>query len=47
MLKGTLQGRAAKARQVADIRRNIGQVVKYSRNIDSIANRISGGRLSQ
>jgi hypothetical protein len=33
--------------QVADIRRNIGQVVKHSRNIGSLANRISGGRLSQ
>ncbi len=27
--------------------RNIGQVVKHSRNIGSIANQMSGGRLSQ
>ncbi len=33
--------------QVADIGRNIGQVVKHSRNIGSLANQISGGRLSQ
>ena len=33
--------------QVADVGRNIGQVIKHSRNIGSIANRISGGRLSQ
>ena len=33
--------------QVSDIGRNIGQVVKYSCNIESIANQISGGRLSQ
>ncbi len=32
--------------QVADIGRNFGQVVKHSRNIGSIANQISGGRLS-
>ena len=33
--------------QVADVGRNIGQVIKHSRNIGSIANQISGGRLSQ
>ena len=33
--------------QVAEVGRNIGQVVKHSRNIGSIANPISGGRLSQ
>ena len=33
--------------QVADIGRNIGQVVKHSRNIGSLANQLSGGRLSQ
>ena len=33
--------------QVSDIGRNIGQVVKHGRSIGSIANQISGGRLSQ
>ncbi len=33
--------------QVADVGRNIGQVIKHSRNIGSLANQISGGRLSQ
>ncbi len=33
--------------QVAEVGRNIGQVVKHSRNISSIANQISGRRLSQ
>ncbi len=33
--------------QVADIGSNIRQVVKLSRNVGSIANQISGGRLSQ
>ncbi len=33
--------------QVADVGRNIGQVIEHSREIGSIANQISGGRLSQ
>ena len=33
--------------QIAEVGPNIGQVVKHSRNIGSIANQISGGRLSQ
>jgi len=33
--------------QVSEIGRNIGQVVKHGRSIGSIANQISGGRLSQ
>jgi hypothetical protein len=32
---------------VSDIGRNIGQVVKHGRSIGSIANQMSGGRLSQ
>ncbi len=33
--------------QVADVGRNLAQIIKHSSNIGSIANQISGGRLSQ